>query len=213
MHQKWEAVIERYREEEMKAWDADAKAMLGPKGMPRKKPDPQASPIFASGELKETAKDKYPVYHLLSPILEGPFHSDPEHMAEGIKKDNQQRLREEDGVSDYSKSYWEEFETNMKMPFNLQWRSPVTARENAMHETLAEIARIEDDLQWPKGQHAQGMIQQTWPLKKIEPVWTDLYDAVNDAYASMTGKQGWEMTRKRMWPRMQQWKYEHAHQD
>jgi len=125
MHQKFNTVLEDYRAERARIQkdDRNARAWI-------MKPD---------GELRDEYKADYPVYSALEPVLD--------------RGDVGTRLRKRDGVTQYSRDYWEEFEKNE------------TSLEIAIHETLAEMAR----------QDSEGKIEAA-------PVWKALYRTVNKVY-------------------------------
>jgi hypothetical protein len=68
----------------------------------------------------------------------------------------QTKLRESDGVTDYSKSYWEAFSTT-----NMTIDRPI-------NETLAEIAKL----------HTNNDVDG---LKQVDPVWAEFYDRFMNA--------------------------------
>ena len=93
-----------------------------------------------------------------------------------------QALEDNDGVSEYSKSYWDARKTDPNMTFG-----------SAVHETLAEIARLEDEQVWPMTQHMKEVTtiqselnekgaRSSFSTKPVAPVWMDFYHAVNEAW-------------------------------
>lgn len=93
----------------------------------------------ANGEVQGEYRDKYPVYSALQPYIEGP----------GMHK-----MQESDGVTDYSKAYWQAYEKGQ------------TTYLNAVNETLAEIASLK----------AMGV------NKGIAKVWRQAYREVSTLY-------------------------------
>jgi SPP1 gp7 family putative phage head morphogenesis protein len=80
--------------------------------------------IYASGELKPEHESKFPTYARLWKFREG---SEMDYKT-GEIKDVSKQLEKDDGVTDYSKSYWGDFKDG-KASYHI-----------AIHETLAEIA-------------------------------------------------------------------------
>jgi hypothetical protein len=95
---------------------------------------------YASGELRPGKEKEFPVYAEFYPVIEA--------------GDVMQKLRDGDGVTNYSKMWWKEHNDG---------KADV---QQAVHETLAEMA----------AQHEQtGKIPGT-------AVWRKLYSAVNRVY-------------------------------
>jgi hypothetical protein len=126
MHQKFNTVLEDYRAERARIEKDDR----GGRNWIMK----------PNGELRDEYKADYPVYTALEPVL-------------GVRPGVGNKLRQTDGVTDYSRDYWDEYENNE------------TSLEIAIHETLAEMAR----------QDVQGKIEAA-------PVWKALYRTVNKVY-------------------------------
>jgi len=105
-------------------------------------PDP-SSVIRMSGELRPEFAKEYPTYNKMWKFEEANSH----------------RLKEEDGVTEYSKAYWKDFEQG-KVSFHI-----------AVHETLAEIA---------------GMHQKDGVIEGSK-LYRDYYKAVRDEYQVLTG--------------------------
>jgi hypothetical protein len=167
MHQKWQAVADRYQLESSRMWDDSAKAASR-----------EEEPVYGSGELKPGFEQQYPVYALLSSILEGPFHAATP--GEGIGKTNRARMIEDDGVSQYSKSYWDFYKNSGGERY-----------DSAVHETLAEMARIKD----------AGVTWQMTPVneltaKPFSPIWNDLHSGVEAAWSVLRGKTSFAEARK-----------------
>jgi thioredoxin reductase/8-oxo-dGTP pyrophosphatase MutT (NUDIX family) len=141
-HQKWQAVKERYNAEEREAIDASG---------PSTPPDQQ--PLDAQDDLRPGFEDQYPAYAALSPVLS----------AAGAGR---QSLIDHDGVSPYSKSYWDAYAAARSGKVAWLYR--------AIDETLAEIARIDDE---KGGAVLEGVNEVTG--QKIDPVWRRLADTVN----------------------------------
>ena len=74
-------------------------------------------------------------------------------------------LHEQDGVSEYSREYWED------------WKAGKTDTFKAIHETLAEIARFD----------AEGIADHLIAVKE-RPDWVALYDWINDTYDNLRGQ-------------------------
>jgi hypothetical protein len=97
-----------------------------------------------------------------------------------------QALEDEDGVSAYSQSYWMAYnEAQLHgQPTDGWFRS-------AVHETLAEIARIQDAKVWPNTAFQRArttLYSEIDPKKPIAPVWMNFYDAVNRAWDTIKPK-------------------------
>src|SRR5215469_11182352 len=95
-----------------------------------------------TGEVPEEYKGDYPVYELMHPYLS------VNH------KFNE--LKEKDGVTGYSREWWEAFNKDE------------ATKEQAMHETLAEMAYLE--------------VTNPPELKKVAKPWRDLYQNVTALY-------------------------------
>jgi len=104
--------------------------------------------LRASGELNYNHpnyaehRKRWPVYHALWTYVEGP---------------NAARLANEDGVTGYTKSYWDAWRAGHTLPWG-QW--------TAVDETLADIGRLD----------SEGM------LATIKPVWKSYYTANKRMY-------------------------------
>jgi phage-related protein (TIGR01555 family) len=128
-HQIFQAALDEYSEERGRMRE-DKRGGEGWRGTIMK-PD---------GTLRDEYAADYPVYTALYPVLE---HGDV-----------WDKLEQTDGVSDYSREWWEAYQHNS------------ADRRSALHETMAEIA---------KGH---------WETGKVEaaPVWRRLYSTVNKLY-------------------------------
>lgn len=116
----------------------------------------------ADGTLKEPYAARYPAYQTYT-----------QAMAPGIYDG----FSKSDGVSDYSAEYWKGYITP-----NSGIRS-----DQAMHETLAEIARLKQEggsVEHRKlGEDLQGnpaYFRTTAGIGKLDPMWANLYRAVDD---------------------------------
>ncbi len=110
--------------------------------------DPMEHPkgiIKPDGTLREGLglEKKYPLFAALQPYQDARW----------------EELKNKDGVTDYSKAWWKEFEAGK------------ASSKQAMHETFAEITRLE----------AQG----TKLTGTVSPVWRGYYKAVNKAYKGL----------------------------
>ncbi|MET0721795.1 MAG: hypothetical protein ABWY64_13290, partial [Tardiphaga sp.] len=105
--------------------------------------------LRADGTLRPPYDEKYPVYNAWQ-----------EYYQSKVRE-----LHEQDGVSEYSESYW----------------GAVKAGEgdahSAVHETLAEIARFD----------AQGIADRLVAVKE-RPAWVAFYDWINDTYDKLQGQ-------------------------
>lgn len=101
--------------------------------------------IKPDGTLREGLglEKKYPLFAALQPFQDARWNE----------------LRTKDGVSDYSKAWWKDFEAGK------------ASTTQAMHETFAEITRLE----------AQG----TKLTGTVSPVWRGYYKAVNKAFKEL----------------------------
>src|ERR1035437_2311373 len=110
-----------------------------PKAMPVDAYIPLNYPTFLSGALKEEFKHQFPLVARFEPTAGG------EHFLEMCDKD---------GVSDYSKAYWD------------GWKTGNIPSEIAFHETVAEIARLK-------------ATDPNMYAMKTDPLWKDYVKAVN----------------------------------
>jgi hypothetical protein len=87
-----------------------------------------------------------------------------------------QALEDNDGVSSYSQSYW-----GARMDAELRGSSSTVSFGSAVHETLAEIARIQEE-------SAPNAPLNELTKKPIAKVWVDFYSAVNQAWDMIRDK-------------------------
>jgi hypothetical protein len=116
MHTRFQSAWKKFKEDEWKVWDDYA---AGTKSHTTEGGHVTSGPVRASGELWPEYKKDYPAYAALEQFLTGTYVS---------------QLAKKDGVTDYSKEYWKKFD--------LEGGKSLT-RFSAIHETLAEIARLE----------------------------------------------------------------------
>lgn len=112
----------------------------------------------ADGSLKSPYDKKFPLYSRFNPILE-----------------NSSKLREDDGVSGYSKEWWADSQVSIEQQY---------------HETLAEIARSDfetDGEIFKPGKSVKFTHNFHW-YQRVEGPWADLYHAVNETYEELKGR-------------------------
>jgi hypothetical protein len=102
-------------------------------------------------DTKPSLKD-YPTYAAIRPFMNTKIAD---------------KLREEDGATKYSESYWKQYEASPTME----------GLKSALHETLAELARLDYET---KGTYFDRVIR----LRKGP--WRKFYDAVNKSYERLT---------------------------
>lgn len=143
MHQKFERVLNAYH--------ADRDLMMKDPGPP---PNPLAelrwerlggtdALMKPDGSLRPPYDKKYPIYSRYQNHFEA----------------NYEKLRKDDGITNYSRAYWAEYHTP----------GGKVSSKSAMHETLAEIA---------SRHYTTGVIEGT-------PVWRSLYRDVNKTYRDL----------------------------
>jgi hypothetical protein len=142
-HRKLDALRARVRDER-----ADAHNEPGPRADPNgkyywQKKGGHDAVFTPDGTLRAPYDKKYPFYQAWTQLAE-------------LKQD---KLREDDGVSEYSKQYWDG---------NKHGDVPITT---AYHETIAELSR----LKFESGGKLQG-----------SPVWNALFKLVDEHWAQMT---------------------------
>ena len=178
MHQKFQGTLDRYREEAERVWkDPGPPPDSEGKYYWQKKGGSDAV-VTPSGELREAYKAKYPTYDLIERVYDREW--EPEKWALT------------DGVSDYSHEYWEAFQNG------------TVTKEIAIHETLAEMARIKQATgKFPEhsGAHllrVRGKDPATgdWRAKPTAGQitegtkrWRDLYRAVEKVYKMTVERQ------------------------
>src|ERR1039458_3515927 len=133
MHQRWNAFNQELESERTATMELYKKYPATWEGTHNN----TDNPMRWNGYVKDEFKDKYPAQWLYENTLDQNF--------EQMKKD--------DGVTEYSKAYWEQFGKTVP------WQA-------AVHETLAEMARIKQD----KVSYPEGM--------KPSKLWKQLFDGV-----------------------------------
>jgi len=128
MHQKWNAYLEDYRAEA-------AKVMTDPDGANSPYRGPDAF-MKADGTLGEKYAARYPIYQEYTKLMM-----------------NSEKMRAEDGVSDYSREYWNAVNsgeanrvkgTYINSQGNVQeYTTSRITLDQCYHETLAEMARLD----------------------------------------------------------------------
>lgn len=110
------------------------------------------------GTLKAPFDEKYPTYQRYEQLFEG----------------NLARLAKEDGVSEYSRNWWEAVNKGQALA------------KLGIHETLAEMTRLE---------YETGKVEAPPTLKdngfltsEPSPLWKDIYSTVNDHWQKKHGK-------------------------
>lgn len=158
MHHKYQSVLDRYYAER-----ANITAVMDKVRAEGGDEWGRSGVLSASGEPREAYKGRWPVYEKFDP-----------HTPENRSRTDVFKLAENDGVSDYSRLYWD------------AWKSSVVKRngESAIHETLAEMAANhimtggEKRLSGPIGPRGGMTMSSTGGDK----VWRDLYKTVNQLY-------------------------------
>ncbi|MCK9570494.1 phage minor head protein [Candidatus Pacearchaeota archaeon] len=112
-----------------------------------------SSKLKASGEVKPEFKKDYPVYTAMQKLW----------VSDISKKE---KLASDDGVTEYSKSYWKDWEDHKHEPYSS------TKFDLAVNETLAEMAKVQS---------------QTAEIPGTK-LWQRLYKSVNSAYAKVGRK-------------------------
>jgi hypothetical protein len=131
MHQKWQAVRNGYKRDRANLMEAQRR-------------DPDLGFFRVDGTLREGVAEKYPFYAAIN-----------EHLVlSGLGN-----LREDDGITDYSRQWW-----------GAEEKGSATA-DQAIHETLAEMASLD----W------EGSLDRLLWYKESKH-WGPLYRAVNDLY-------------------------------
>jgi hypothetical protein len=166
-HHRWHTVITQYETEMAAIREYDNKAWIEHKGLPyyelgkKLLTDP-------AGFLREEHRATYPTVAALEQFLVGgPARSLSGKRARAypITDDLHDRLRKEDGVSDYSRSWWKSWDTG-----SATWKQ-------AFNETQAEVAA--------------SLVSKKYG-RKIEapkPAWRKFYHAINREYTRISRSQ------------------------
>lgn len=157
-HQKFQTVFDQYIKEDGEII-AEQQALLD-KGL-KGKAYREASPADENDVVKPESVSRYPTLAALQPFL-------------GLdklpnKEDGPTKLAQEDGVSNYSKQYWDEFAAGGGRQ-----------RLAAIHETLGEMSRLREEHELgPK----DDMLKETdGPTTYVAPIWMGLFHAVDEQY-------------------------------
>jgi hypothetical protein len=132
MHQKFQAALNEY--------DVEREAIRDDE-----RGDRYTGVLQGSGEVAKEFAEDYPVYATLYPLMMGDMNS---------SRFNE--LQKSDGVTGYSREWWQEFESG-----KAKW-------QQAFHETLAEMAYLE--------------VTNPAKLKEVAKPWRDLYREVTLLY-------------------------------
>ncbi|HET9562692.1 MAG TPA: hypothetical protein VFP01_11330 [Propionibacteriaceae bacterium] len=163
-HHRWHTVITQYETEAAAIRDYDNRAWVEHKGLPYHELGKKLL-TNPAGFLREEHRATYPTVAALEQYLVGgPARSLSGKRARAypITDDLHDRLRKEDGVSDYSRSWWKAWETG----------SGVTWKQ-AFNETQAEVAA--------------SLVSKKYG-RKIEapkPAWRKFYHAINREYTRL----------------------------
>lgn len=161
-HQKFQNVLDKYA--------AESKLVMADPGPP---PDPDAESypqrrggthafMKPDGSLREAYVQKYPLYSA---------------MQEAFFKHDMMLFAESDGVSDYSYQYWK------------GWKEGTVKTFNAVHETLAEMARLKHETgKFPEHMGERILSYRGEDKPKPSPkqtaanwrLWRDLFKTVDD---------------------------------
>lgn len=117
-----------------------------------------ATIMKADGTLKPPFDEKYPTYQRYEQLFEG----------------NLSRLATEDGVSDYSRKWWDAVKDGKALS------------KLGIHETLAEMSRLEyqtGKVEAPPTLKPDGFLTST-----PSPLWTEIYQTVKDHWQKKYGK-------------------------
>jgi hypothetical protein len=138
MHNKFMHVFDAYEAERKRMTDRDTE----PRDVFR-----------ADGTLLPEYEDEYPIYAAMQPLVDD--------------YDNRQKLREADGVTEYSADWWKAFEAG-RVQVNF-WRQ-------AVNETLAEMA-------WQEERERDPFVTaEREGFKPPRLVWKRLYNTINKLY-------------------------------
>lgn len=117
-----------------------------------------ASIMKPDGTLRAPFDEKYPTYQRYEQLFEG----------------NLARLAKEDGVSEYSRQWWEAVKAGKALS------------KLGMHETLAEMTRLEYEtgkVEAPPTLKDNGFLTST-----PSPLWTEIYNTINDHWQKKHSK-------------------------
>jgi hypothetical protein len=154
-HHRWATVMKQYDAEmgQIRAHDNAAWETGKAQGLPYHTASRQLMLTNLAGLLRDEHKDRFPTVAALEGFIEG-----------GVMRE---RLHTEDGISDYSRQWWE------------QWRTSSTDIRTVYNETQAEVAAFTAAKKYGR------------QLEKPKPAWRKFYQTVNREYTRIASTQRW----------------------